>query len=633
MSKRYRDKNKKLENITNEQNPTHINNNINNKQVEDSLEKRKSLEYAEDIYIKILEDNISKLSDDLINIRQKEQEHIEDYINKYKIQKEELEKEYDILKNNLEKDKEKIIEHYNQKEQESIEQKEEIKKEYEIKTKEIENNYKKLNENLEEEYRKKFEKLDLEYKEKNDNLEEEYNAKMAFLEDYEKDIEETNQEKYKELMKKVADSSAEFETFMKKQRDLFQEEIRLKNLERDEELKKLNEGLLAKEKEINDSYNEKLMELKQSELELVSKETELNTKISKLNKNVEEFNNNKQKFIKRHYLTRRFISKIKKHKIKFIVSLGIIICLISYFSLIFEYNLSRKNFISSSITNRLDNKSYNDTITISLDTSESSLSRFKELNGTTLKINYLHNNKYLEDYNTVFLNINDDTYKWERYYKDKTMIAKSPFYGQYIIIENYKDLDYSFKEGQSIDTFINSFRKFISKTNNLNYSEATRLNVAGNNSFIDYLKQVLLLSSNYQYYYRLEKNSQAQKLFNNIFEIFTNSSNFDSFNKEEKDIQHSLSMSDSLEQSKTILTNIVKNSKVTNTDVNLKIEEKNQIKIVDINFSLEYKDDTMANSVPMNIRFTCEFNNLGDSTSLEEDSFTSNACFYDSLGK
>ena len=442
-------------------------------------------------------------------------------------------------------------------------------------------------------------------------------------------------EESKELMKKdsIQDTKKSLDLF-KRIKDNYLKEY--ENNPSEALLNKINEidiSIQKKEKEINDSYNEKLMELKQSELELISKETELNTKISRLNKNVEEFNNSKEKFVKRHYLTRRLIFKIKKHKTKFLIALGILICILAYFFLVFEYNLSKKNFISSSITNRLENTSYNDIITISLDTSDASLAKFKELNGTNLTLDYNHNNKYLEDYNIYKLNINEDSFKWERYYKDKTMIARSPFYGQYIIFENYKDLNYSFKENQEMTTFVSAFRKFLSKTNNLNYSETTRLNIEGNNGFIDYLRQILFLSSNYQYYYSLEKKSQSQKLFNNIFKIFTDSSNFDSFTKEEQDIQHSLSMSDSLAQSKEILTNIVTNSKVENAIINLKIEEKNQIKIVDVNFDLEYKDDTMASAVPMSIRFTYEFNNLGDETSLEEDSFTSNACFYDSLKK
>ena len=79
------------------------------------------------------------------------------------------------------------------------------------------------------------------------------------------------------------------------------------------------------------------------------------------------------------------------------------ILLIAHFSLIFQYNLFRKDFVSSAISNANNIDSYDNAISVYLDTSNSSLAKFTDLNGLKLKLNYKYNNYHYQNYNTYYL--------------------------------------------------------------------------------------------------------------------------------------------------------------------------------------------------------------------------------------
>ena len=81
------------------------------------------------------------------------------------------------------------------------------------------------------------------------------------------------------------------------------------------------------------------------------------------------------------------------------------------------------------------------------------------------------------------------------------------------------------------------------------------------------------------------------------------------------------------------MKNIVKYSTVKNCVTNIKILEGNEINMIDVLFELDYQDSTMVSSIPMSIRFSCNFDNLEEDTTLEEDEFTMNAIYYESLMK
>lgn len=663
-----------------------LNNCQNINLLSETLESKKSQIQAEDIFIKILEEKIINLHEEILEIQRKEVENINSYQQEYESRKKELEKEFEILKNELQKEKESLLKEFQDKkenlnesysrrsdsqkneyqktlndlnnrklrlEKEFQERNKNLEAEYDEKEKTLINNtnkiieeYNSLKKSLEEEYISKniqlsqeFEKKTLELNEsfalKEQELMEEFNAKEDFLKDYEKDLEETNQKEYEKLMNKIKVAKEEFEKLMRQQRELFQEEVDLKNLEMEEELERINLSLKEKEDIINADYNEKLDNLKQSEIEFLQKENELNEKISDLNKKVTEFNESKNKFVKRHYLVKRFCEKIKKHKVKTIIFCSLLFVLSIYFGLVFEYNLFRKDFVSESITNIADLESYNNSITIHLDTSNSSFAKFTELDGLRIKNNYKYTNEHYQNLNTYLLNIGNNNYKWERYYKNDTMIAKSAFYNQYIIVEDFNKYGYVFNECEETDIFIKSFREFLSKKHNSDFKEVNRLNIEGNNSFFEYLKQALFLSSNYEYYYSLKSKSsdECNQLFKNMFKIILNCENYDSFKTEEANFQNALGYTDVLASSKDIFMSILEYSTVQDVDINIKINKGNLANIVDIYFNLSYQDETMVNPVPMGIRFTCEFEELEEGTSLDDNNFTTNAIFYESLGK
>lgn len=605
-------------------------------------EKEKALKELEE---KTLEDYKNKEANTIQEYKEKEENIIASYnekeqnlLNDIKTKEEALENEKQLNK----KETEKIIEDFNQKKKElenEYETKEknletfyndlneELKEEFDTKTKELENSFEEKTKELEEDFAQKTKNLEDRTKE----LEEEHLAKQAFLDDYQVELEETNNNKYKELMGKVEEAKNNFESFMKTQKDLFEEEIKLKNEELDKDYNDLNKKLLEKEEEINKDYNEKLQGLKQNELDILSKEVDLNERINKYNEDLKLFNDTKEKFIKRHYISRRIYKYFHKNKFKMIGLCVFLLCIVFYFLFVFEYNISKSNFISQSIANRKLDDSYSDTFTISLDTSKSSLARFTSLNGLTLKLNYNFNKKYFENYNHYTLIEGNNTYTWERFYKDDTMIAKSPFYGQYIIIEDFKDKGYEFKKDEEIEVFIEAFRKHLARISTFEYSAVNRLNVQNKNSFFDYIKQILILSSNYEYYYTFSNRKDGNSLFKEMFKVLLDSENFESFEKEEKDIQEMLKYTDALAGSKEILRNIVNYSKVNNVTTNVKILEGNKIGVIDIYFELLYQDETMVSSIPLSIRVSYQFDLPETESSLEQQKFTMNAVFYEAL--
>ena len=632
--------------------------------LEKTLESKKTEVVVEDIVIKSLEEKVLELTNEIIEIQEKEQEQINYYLNKYENDKKELDekyievqKSYDEKVANLEKDyNDRVSElenSYNQKVQtlkesvdletknitelatntyeEYVSRKQELEDEFENKKNSLEQEYLDRNKILDEEFTKKVNDMEKEFSNRQKAFEEDCEARTAFLEDYEKDVNETCDKKLNDVNAKIKNLKEEFEASMEEQKRLFEEQIRLKDEQRAKEFDELNKKLTDREKEINDDYDKKLMNLKQEELSLVQKEAELNDNIFDFNKKVENFNNEKEKFIDRYYLVKNFKRSLKNNRKSYIIGLVIVFAILSFLFVNFEYTLSKNNFISSSITNRKKDKSYDNTFSIMLDTSESSLSDFTSLDGLNLKLDYKYNNSYYEAYNTYSLDIGKSSYTWERFYKDSSMIMKTPFYGQYVIVSDYKDKGFTHNQGQEVKNFIDAFKQYLAGVGGRNFKECSRLNNTGSAGLIDYLRQIFTIRSDYDYYYSFTDKKHGQKLFENAFKTLLESSNFDSFEKEEAKVQDLLKYSNSLANSQDIFENIVKYSKVTNTTTNVKIGVGNKISTIDVTFDLDYQDSSMINPVPMKIRFSCNFNDLENDESLEKDAMSLNATFIESL--
>lgn len=599
--------------LDNKINPNNDNLEINN--TIDSLnriiEDKKRENTVEDIYTKVLDKDIEKCINDYTSIYEQQLQLIDNFIK-------DIDNKHSKNKNDL------------------LLQKQENDKELNLKRKELEDFLENEKNKLQKEHQEFLSNLQKEKKELEDNynlknkeLEEEYISRQGFLDDYELELNKENNEKYNLLLEKLEKQKDEFNSFMDNQKELLKKEIEEKNKERLQEFNNLNEQLDIKRLDIEKYYDEKLKEFKKTELDLFKKDNEISEKAKLLNKNVEKFYSTKKKFVKRHYLLFIFANKFKKHKIKFCVTFFILLSLLIYNNYLFEYSLSKNTFISNSLAKQYNSSDYNNIYSITLDTSNSVLKDFKDLDNLNLQLNYSYNSKFLEDYKKFNINSSNEKFEFERFYKNNTMVMKSANDGQYIIVNDLNNSNYIYNKNEFNDIIYNSLKQYLSTLHNKDYINVNRINILSKNTFTDYIKDLILLSSNYEYYYEI--NHPSQKLFENIFKDFINSESYENFIVQESDIQTALDLQDNLYLSSTILENLVKFSKVNNTIVNVKILKGNIIGSVDIKFELLYKDDSMVSEIPINIRLSCIFNSLNNFDSLEKDNFTKNAIFIEDL--
>lgn len=582
-------------------------------------------------------DDIENLNEILEN-KQKENAKTQEFL-----------KQLDI---DINKSLEKLLINYNEQEQQyekllkNIEIKnEEIKKkntdDLNLKIKEFELNKLNQQKNIEDEYKKIKEKKELIDKEHQEfiedfnkqklELENEYNSKLTYLDDYEKDLEITNKIKYDELYNKLNDKRKEFDIFMSNKKNELNEEIKLEIEKQNKEFEILNKSLEDKKIKLESDYSEKLKELKIIELNLFTKNKELIEQNKKINNKINKFKKNKRKFTKRNQLILFLFNVLNKNKKKFYLSLSFCLIFIIYFIYNFEANLFKSTFISNSFSKTINVENYDNSYNFSLDTSNSILKEFKDLDSLSIKLNYLHNNTYKEDLNDYKIFTNNKDFEYKRFYKNNTMIMKSISDPQYIIINDLKNSNYNYKTGEFNYLIYEAFEKYLSKLKNKDYVSLNKINTLKKDTFFDYIKNTLFINKNYDYYYEINKPSN--ELFIDIFSKFINSENYNSFFIEEKDIQEKLDLSDNLKNSKNILENIIKYSKVKNTIVNIKISKAKFINIIDIKFDLLYKDETMANEIPITIRISCNFDELKNLQSFEDPNFTKNAILLENLKK
>ena len=436
-------------------------------------------------------------------------------------------------------------------------------------------------------------------------LEEDFNNRINDLDKYEEELKQKYLDKLSESNEKLNNLKENFKIYME-QREL-------------EFVNKMKE----KEDEFFDKEQNQLRKYKLMELDLLKKENEIKDNAEILNKRIDDFTNSKKKFIKRHYISHIIYNKVKNNFKKFIIFYSIFILAFLYVFYSFEYTASKKTFVSNSITKYSKKANVESKYMITLDTSQAVLKNFTNLDDLTIRLNFSKNKNFLEHYKKFILSHNNEDFKWERFYKNETMIMKSAFDGQYILAENYNDFDFSFNPNEENDIILKSIRRYLSSLRNKNFVSVNRINILGKNNFFEYVKNSLIINSNYDYFYKINKSSQ--ELFDNIFSGLLNSENYNSFVKEEQEIQKALNLTDYLSDTKNIFVNIINYSTVINTNVNIQIKEGNILETIDIVFTLEYQDETMVNPVPIKIRLNGNYSEINPDVSLESDKFTLNS--------
>lgn len=296
-----------------------------------------------------------------------------------------------------------------------------------------------------------------------------------------------------------------------------------------------------------------------------------------------------------------------------------------------EYKIFKSSFIASSIDRYIDSKNTNSEFTFALNTKNSVLAKFTELDGLNIDINVLKGGTFSENYQEIILNSGSENFVFERYLKNEDLIMKTPNFGQYIIFDDINEMGYTYKEDELNENILGALKKSLSKTKNKNYTDVSKINPTGNDTFLQFINNSFFSNKNYEYFYTIE--NQDDQLFKDIMNKLIESKNYDNFMQEEKDVATKLEKTNSIEEIEQITRGIIANSKIKNNIINLKITENLELSNLDITFNIEYKDDTMASSVPMTIRVISSFETINEDISLEKAVFKMNSVKYENIEK
>ena len=653
------------------------------KSLEKNISEAETKENVEKIYLRVLEENINeekKKYEEIISLeieiieefKQKAYKELKDkfeetenlrqyYLSEMKKQeafvsrkkdelakkekeiKETLSKEEDSLKNKALEEQENIDNLKRDLEEQinlTISTRQNLDKEYEI-----------FKENLKKEYDKKDKVLLDNYDLKAKNLNEEYDLKNKDFEKYIETKKNELEEEQLKLSKELEEKKSNFELYISQEKEKLEKEKEEADAYKKNVIEKVNEQIAdkrqafidemiylnsdirneldKKEWEINKRESEFKNKAKQRELNLLKDTKEYEAKVDEFNKEVSKFNEDKKKILNQYHWLHILSRKIKEHMFASLILLAFI----TIFSFIFmysnEYRLFKNNFIASSINRYINNKITESEYAFSLNTKNSVLAKFTQLDGLNVEVDTSKNNSFSENYEKVILNSGEDNFIFERFYKNNNFIMKTPNFGQYIIYDDMTEAGYEYKEDEFNKSVLNSLKKSLSKNRNKNYTDFSKINVNGNNSFIDFLNSSFLFYKNYEYFYTIENNDDV--LFKEIFTNIINNKNYSNFMLEESDIAKKLDKTNELKEIEDIIQGILENSKVNKTIINLKISQNLELSNIDMTFNLDYKDTTMASSVPLTVTSRCSLDAIDEDITLEKSQFRMNSVKIENL--
>ena len=458
---------------------------------------------------------------------------------------------------------------------------------------------------------KKKETLEIEHKNREKEFEDYKEDEYKKLDNKRKEVEE-----YKEFITKKVDEQIE------DKRQAFIDEMIYMDSDYREEMDRREWQVALREQEFEKKAKEK-------ETQILQSVNEYSEKVDKFNKEVDKFNEDKIKFLKEHHYLHILSRKIKEHLYPVIIGLVLITSLIFLIAYSNEYKLFKGSFIASSINKFINTKVNSADYEFELDTKNSVLTKFTTLDGLTIDVNTMKNRAFSEDYDKVIINSGDENFVYERYYKDRYMVLKSALFGQYVEFDDIEKNGLSFTEDEFNNTFFDSFKKMLSKRGNNKYSNVAKINVTETSTFFDFLNSTFFARGNYEYFYTIE--NEDVDFFKDTLMSILETDNYKNFIDEESLISAKLKESNSLTSMEEIIRGLIENTVSSKNEINLKISENEELSDIDITFNIEYKDVTMASSVPMKVTIRCSLEDIKEDTTLKNPKFEINPVKFENM--
>lgn len=200
-----------------------------------------------------------------------------------------------------------------------------------------------------------------------------------------------------------------------------------------------------------------------------------------------------------------------------------------------------------------------------------------------------------ESMQRISLSVGESVFDWERFFKFDTAIIKTPYDTRYIRIDDYNN-KYSHSYNNNTSNLTSILIPYLSENSNLiidsNDYENKKIKV--NFSGIDFNEKVKI------YYTVNFKDSVAADMFNTVYDKIWNSKEFESFFKEDNDIQNALKIENSTKEMIDLIYNIKNNSTILDVKVDL-AANKDYVESIIYSFNVAYDDGVQKHNITLSI--------------------------------
>lgn len=331
------------------------------------------------------------------------------------------------------------------------------------------------------------------------------------------------------------------------------------------------------------------------------------------------------------YILGKGANLIKKHRIiTSVISVLLIVAII--FSIVSSvYKTNPKGFLSAVVNNEKTLETVRTKTIIYIEANETPDEIMQQLGNSSLTVITERNNKLDQYYSNYLFTYNGQDFVWERYHKNKTKIMKTPYEPQYIILDNFQDEGFAFEKFSENKIMNDALLQFINytKPKEIDIREKQRNTGTKFGSLLGYFRS-FLPHSDYRYYYRINTAESGQKLLSDLLLKTLASINFNSFLKEEKEIQEKLKFEKNVLDIKPVIESIMKTSEVKNCEAYFVVGKDRILDNADITLTIEYKaDEGQIFSFDIHINYSIE--QLTEDADLERSIFRINSTTYDML--
>ena len=240
----------------------------------------------------------------------------------------------------------------------------------------------------------------------------------------------------------------------------------------------------------------------------------------------------------------------------------------------------------------------------------------------------MKNRTFSEDYDKVLISSGENTFAYERYYKDKYMVLKSPLFNQYVEFDDIEKEGLSYTEDEFNNAFFDVFKKMLANSSN-KYTNVAKINVNGTTTLFDFINSTFLARGNYEYFYTITNNDVD--FFKNTLNNVLATENYKNFVTEETLVSAKLQESNSLTSFETTVKGLIDNTVSSKNEINLKVSEDEKLSDIDITFNIEYKDATMASSVPMKVTIRINLSEIEEDSTLRNPKFEINPVKFENM--